>query len=76
MTTQKKSPSIDKQFEQLEKLIAQLENDTLPIEKALACYEESMQIVANCKKDLAAIEQKVSVYQDSKLQPLDTASDD
>ena len=63
--------SIDEQFKLLETNIKQMENDTLPIEKALELYESSMALISNCQSELNNIEQKVSVYQNNQLNPLE-----
>jgi exodeoxyribonuclease VII small subunit len=68
----KKDPSsIDDKFKSLETNIKQLENDTLPIEKALELYESSMELVKNCQAELSDIEQKVSIYQNGQLNALE-----
>jgi|GEM_PF-6217849 len=67
----KKDLSIDEQFKTLEANIKQLENDALPIEKALELYEASMSMIKSCQTELNTIEQKVSVYQNGQINPLE-----
>lgn len=69
--SKKDSASIDEQFKTLEANIKQLENDTLPIEKALELYETSMSTIKKCQQELSNIEQKVSVYQNGQLNALE-----
>jgi exodeoxyribonuclease VII small subunit len=69
MTTPE-SISLDDQLLLLQTHIKQLENEALPLEKALALYEASMALIKNCQSELSNIEQKVSVYQHGQLNPL------
>ena len=69
MTTPE-SISLDDQLLVLQAHIKQLENEALPIEKALALYEASMALIKHCQTELGKIEQKVSVYQNGQLNPL------
>ena len=59
--------SLDDQLLLLQTHIKQLENEALPIEKALALYEASMALIKNCQSELSIIEQKVSVYQNGQM---------
>lgn len=69
--SKKETGSIDVQFKALEANIKQLENDTLPIEKALEIYESSMEMIKHCQTELTNIEQKVSIYQNGQLTALE-----
>jgi exodeoxyribonuclease VII small subunit len=69
MTTNPPTP-LDDQLLLLQSHLKQLENEALPIEKALALYEASMALIKSCQSELCNIEQKVSVYQQGELKPL------
>ena len=45
----------------LEKIVADMENAELPLEKLLASYEEGMRLVKACGDRLADAEQKVEI---------------
>lgn len=55
----KSSPSIADLCKELEGLSQQLESDELPLEDAIARYEEAMSIVSKVQTRLDAAEQKV-----------------
>lgn len=55
--------SYDEAFAALETVLAQLENGDLPLEQALALYEEGMALSKLCQDKLAAAELRVLKWQ-------------
>lgn len=45
----------------LEEITQSMQNSTLPLEKALAAYEEGIELVRFCQNKLAKVEQKLMV---------------
>jgi exodeoxyribonuclease VII small subunit len=74
------SPAVDagpspEKFEdllaRLEKIVADMENAEMPLEKLLAGYEEGMRLVKACGDRLADAEQKVEIL--SRVAPAEAA---
>ena len=57
-------------LERLEKIVRELENGEVPLEKSLTLFEEGMQLSATCRKQLEEAEGKVEILlkQNGKLQ--------
>ncbi len=62
-TVKKKSTAtainFEQSFTQLETIVANLENDDLPLEEALKTFEQGIQLTQRCQKALNKAEQKV-----------------
>ena len=58
-------------LQRLEKIVGELEKGDIPLEQALALFEEGMQLSASCRKELEEAEGKVEILlkQNGKLQP-------
>lgn len=74
--TKKQDIDVEKSLAELEKLVDELENGDLPLEKAMSSFERGVALTRDCQKALAEVEQRVSVLlQDAGLndeaQPLD-----
>lgn len=52
---------IEKCFEELEKIVAALENQTTSLEDSLQLFERGMKLSQRCAKELSAIEHKIQV---------------
>lgn len=62
MTKKKTSPpDFEKSLEELETLVARLEEGDLPLEDALAQFERGIGLTRQCQKALADAEQKVEI---------------
>ena len=48
-------------FKKLENIVHQLENDDLPLEKALKAFEEGVNLTHQCQNALTVAEQKVQI---------------
>lgn len=58
--TAKKPPEdFESSMKRLDEIVAQLEEDKLPLEKMIALYEEGVQLARACGERLEAAEQKV-----------------
>lgn len=56
---------------QLEALVSQMENGSLPLDQSLAAYQKGVELARICQRLLDAAEQQVKVLQDNLLKPLD-----
>lgn len=54
----------------LEAITYAMQNSALPLEEALAAYEEGTQLVQFCQEKLAQVEQKLTVLDNGKLKEL------
>lgn len=55
---------------QLEALVSQMENGSLPLDQSLAAYQKGVELARICQKLLDNAEQQVKVLQDNLLKPL------
>ena len=64
-------PKFEECLARLEKIVNELEKGELPLEKALALFEEGVQLSGSCRKELEEAEGKIEILtkQDGKLQP-------
>jgi exodeoxyribonuclease VII small subunit len=58
-------------LQRLEKIVDELEKGEVPLDKALALFEEGIQLSNSCRKELEEAEGKVEILlrQNGKLQP-------
>ncbi|NYT76842.1 exodeoxyribonuclease VII small subunit [Alcaligenaceae bacterium] len=61
---------------QLEALVAQMENGSLPLEQSLAAYEKGVALTRICQRRLDQAEQQVKVLQENLLQPFSGSAGD
>jgi exodeoxyribonuclease VII small subunit len=59
--TPEKPESFENALEQLEKIVKELENGDLPLEKSLDLFEKGMELSEQCRKQLSAAETRVEV---------------
>lgn len=67
MGTDKKkedSFSLEQTFEELEKIVEQLESDDISLETSFASYKKGMDMVASCNAYIDGVEKKVMVLND------------
>ena len=64
-------PKFEDCLARLEKIVHELEKGELPLEKALALFEEGVQLSSSCRKELDDAEGKIEILmkQNGKLQP-------
>ena len=63
-------PKFEDCLDRLEKIVNDLEKGELPLEQALALFEEGVQLSNSCRKELDTAEGKIEILmkQDGKLQ--------
>ena len=64
-------PKFEECLERLEKIVDQLEKGDIPLEQALALFEEGMKLSTSCRSELENAEGKVEILlkQNGKLHP-------
>jgi exodeoxyribonuclease VII small subunit len=69
-------PKFEECLQRLEKIVDQLERGDVPLEQALALFEEGMKLSNDCRSELESAEGKVEILlkQGNKVtpQPFDT----
>ncbi len=69
----KKKPTLEDAMEELAQLVKQLEDDQLPLEKALDLFEQGIKLSKYCHKCLDEAEKKIKILTaDDKGEPLIT----
>ena len=63
--TKSKSFQFGESFEQLNKIVEQLESGDVELDKALHLYEDGLKIVQSCKKHLQQVENRVRVIRET-----------
>lgn len=63
-------PKFEDCIQRLEKIVQELEQAEVPLEKSLTLFEEGMKLSASCRKELEEAEGKVEILlkQNGKLQ--------
>ncbi|HUH88393.1 MAG TPA: exodeoxyribonuclease VII small subunit [Pusillimonas sp.] len=56
---------------QLESLVSQMENGSLPLDQSLAAYQKGVELARICQKLLDSAEEQVKVLQGNLLKPFD-----
>jgi exodeoxyribonuclease VII small subunit len=56
-----KAPSFEEGLQQLEQIVAQLEQGDLPLEKSLELFEKGVHLSASCRRQLQDAEAKVEI---------------
>ena len=69
-TTKEKQPSFEQALAELEKLVAAMEEDQLPLEKLVEHYEQGSKLLARCESVLESARKRL------ELITLDSSSDD
>ncbi|NLM20695.1 MAG: exodeoxyribonuclease VII small subunit [Peptococcaceae bacterium] len=59
MTELKAELSFEKGIERLEQIVNELDQNNLPLDKALACFQEGIELVRHCNRLLDLAEAKV-----------------
>lgn len=60
-TPKKNELTFEKGLERLEKIVRELEQGELPLERSLELFEEGMKLSGNCRKQLEEAENKVEL---------------
>jgi exodeoxyribonuclease VII small subunit len=71
MNMKKKTPKNYKEaLTQLEKITESMQKNDLPLEEALAAYQQGQELVQYCQQKLAEVEQKLQVFDNGELKEL------
>jgi exodeoxyribonuclease VII small subunit len=64
-------PKFEESLQRLEKIVAELEKGDVPLDHALALFDEGMKLSGSCRKELEEAEGKVEILlkRNGKLQP-------
>ena len=63
---EKKKLSLEDAMARLEKIVAEMESDKLPLEKSLKLYEEGIGLVSQCTEQLEAAKRKIQILTSGK----------
>lgn len=63
---EKKELTLEEAMARLEKVVAELENEKLPLEDALKLYEEGVSLAARCAGELESAKRRIQILQQSK----------
>ena len=63
---EKKKLSLEEAMARLEKIVAEMESDKLPLEKSLKLYEEGIGLVSQCSEHLEAAKRKIQILTSGK----------
>lgn len=62
--------NFEKALQELEELVANMENGTMPLDDLLINYQRGAQLMAFCKNKLKSVEQQVALFEDGELKPI------
>jgi exodeoxyribonuclease VII small subunit len=62
-------PSYEQALDELERLVASMEGQQLPLDRLLESYQRGASLLALCRSKLAAVEQQVKVLEGNELKP-------
>jgi exodeoxyribonuclease VII small subunit len=68
-------PSFEKALEELESLVAKMEDGGLSLEQSLAAHKRGLELAKQCRERLDSAQQQVKVLEGEVLKPLLAASD-
>ncbi len=51
--------TLEENFKKLDEIMEKLSDDSLPLEESFGVYKEGMDILANCRKVIDEVEEKV-----------------
>jgi exodeoxyribonuclease VII small subunit len=70
MAARPKTNEFEKAFQQLEKIVQQLESENLPLDDSLQLFEEGIRLSRFCNQKLEEVEKKIElILADAKGQP-------
>ena len=65
--------SFEKALEELESLVARMEDGKLPLEESLAAYQRGAELIKFCESKLADAQARIAVLDGGELRDLDPA---
>ena len=63
---EKKKLSLEEAMARLETVVAELENEKLPLDKSLKLFEEGVKLSTQCAGELEAAKRKIQILQSGK----------
>ena len=66
-------PTYEAALAELEQLVAQMEEGTLPLEQLLSRYQRGAELLNFCRGRLQAVEEQVKLLEDGQLKPWNAA---
>ncbi len=66
MAKAKLTASFEDNMAKIEKIVADLERQSVPLEEAIGLYETGIGLIKNCQKTLTEAEQKVSILSEDR----------
>lgn len=63
---ERKKTDIESAMARLEEIVAEMENEKLPLDKSLKLYEEGIGLVAKCSEELENAKRKIKILQQGK----------
>ena len=63
-------PSFEKALEELESIVARMEDGGLSLEQSLAAHKRGLELARQCRERLEAAQQQVKVLEGEVLKPL------
>ena len=63
---EKKKLTLEEAMTRLEEVVAELENEKLPLDKSLKLYEEGVGLAARCAEELECAKRKIQILQSGK----------
>ncbi|MFO7876638.1 MAG: exodeoxyribonuclease VII small subunit [Desulfovermiculus sp.] len=70
MTENNHSLSFEQQLARLQEIVAQLEDENLPLEHGVALFEEGTVLAKSCREQIQKAKHKVQIYSQGLLQDL------
>ena len=61
-------PGIEDNFQELEKIITELENDELSLEDSFSRYEKGMKLLKKCDEELDKVEKQLIVLKEGRAE--------
>ncbi len=63
---EKKKLSLEEAMKRLEEIVAQMEDEQLPLDRSLKLYEEGIALVAKCSEELEGAKRRIKILQQGK----------
>lgn len=63
---ERKKTDIESLMTRLEEIVAEMEQEKLPLDKSLKLYEEGIGLVAKCSEELESAKRKIKILQQGK----------
>lgn len=75
MSAKKKDPDFDAKLTELQRIVARLEGENLPLETGVALFKEGVALAKSCRKQLEAAKNEVMLSSKGLLEPFDLDAD-